>query len=108
MRHFVLLSMLLLFAGASACWATDWPQLQGNPQRTGYTPDSVAPPFRVAWSRDFQPERGSRHVQAVIYAGKVFVGSEYGNLYALGATDGKEAWRFTCGSPIMHTVACAD
>ena len=31
----------------------NWPQFQGNPQRTAYTPDTVAPPFKLAWERSF-------------------------------------------------------
>src|SRR5262245_40582482 len=29
--------------------AADWPQLQGNAERTGHTPDAVAPPYRARW-----------------------------------------------------------
>ena len=39
--------------------ASEWPQLQHDPQRSGYTPETVKPPFKVAWYRDFQPERVS-------------------------------------------------
>ena len=55
MWRYMLLPICLL---ASACclglWAqpavaADWPQLQGNAQHTGYTADSIAPPYRVRW-----------------------------------------------------------
>ncbi len=91
-----------------AARAADWPQLGGNPQRTNYTSDTVRPPFRLAWYRNFQPERVSRDVQAVVYAGRVFVGTKSGHLYALSATDGRQAWRFSCGGPILHTAACGE
>jgi len=96
----------LLSAGQGR--ADDWPQLQGNPQRTGYTPQSVALPFTVAWHREFPPERICRNVQAVVYSGKVFLGTKSGNLYALDARTGKEAWKYSAGSGILHTAACAD
>ena len=38
----------LLFSAAS-CRAADWPQFQGDAQRTGRTADSVAPPYRARW-----------------------------------------------------------
>jgi len=100
------LVLAMLAPGQSS--PSDWPQLQHNPQRSGYTTESVVPPFRVAWHREFPPERISREVQAVVYAGKVFVGTKSGNLYALGAKDGKEVWKFSAGSPILHTAACED
>jgi outer membrane protein assembly factor BamB len=99
---------LALLATSAAAHASDWPQLQGNPQRSGYTKDTVKPPFKVAWKHSFIPERVSRFTQAVTYGGKVFVGTESGNLYALRARDGTEIWKFACGSPIMHTAACGD
>ena len=55
MRGRILCSMVFLAAlgCVSLCtetsWATDWPQFQGNAQRTGYTADSVAPPYRARW-----------------------------------------------------------
>jgi outer membrane protein assembly factor BamB len=92
-------SLLVMALTAGITHASDWPQLQGNPQRTGYTPDTVKPPFKVAWKHSFIPQRVSRFTQAVTYSGKVFVGTESGNLYGLGATDGNEAWKFACGAP---------
>ena len=100
--------LALLGLESARCRAEDWPQLQHDPQRTGYTSETIKPPFKVAWYRDFPPERVSRQVQAVVYAGRVFVGTKSGTLYALGAADGKEAWKFTAGGPILHTAACAD
>ena len=88
--------------------ASDWPQLQHDPQRTGFTPDEVAPPFKVAWSHNFQPERVSRFVQAIVYRGLVYVPTEMGNLYALSAEDGEVAWKRKLGGSVQHTVACAD
>jgi hypothetical protein len=34
---------------ACSLHATDWPQLQAHPTRSGRTPDSVAPPYRARW-----------------------------------------------------------
>ncbi|GAB4561730.1 MAG: hypothetical protein Kow0047_09250 [Anaerolineae bacterium] len=84
----------------------DWPQLQHDPQRTGYAPLSIQPPFKLAWYRNFQPERVGRDVQAVICAGQVYVPTMAGNLYALDASTGAELWVYPVGSPVLHTAAC--
>jgi len=98
---------LCLLVASGAC-AADWPQLQCNPQRTGYTADTVKPPLKFAWARNFHPERVSRDVQPVVYAGKVYVGTKSGNLYGLDAGTGQQAWVYKAGGPILHTAACAD
>lgn len=41
--------VLLALLTAPRARAADWPQLQGNAARTGYTADSPAPPYRVRW-----------------------------------------------------------
>lgn len=87
--------------------AEDWPQLQHDPQRTGFTRDRLTPPFQVAWYRNFQPQRVSPFVQPVVAGGRCFVGTMSGNFYALDAATGKELWKHACGSPIMHAAACA-
>ena len=88
--------------------AHDWPQLQGNPQRTGYTPDTVKPPFKVAWKHDFSPERVHCFAQAVTYQRPDIRGDGMRQTVCAGAADGKDRWKFACGSPILHTAACAD
>lgn len=98
--------VVFVFPGMSC--AADWPQLQCDPQRTGFTTETVEPPYRVAWSRGFVPERISKFTQTVVYDGKALVGTMSGNLRAMNAVDGADAWTFACGSPIMHTAACAD
>ncbi len=101
-----------MFAAAGACvgsaLASDWPQLQHDPERTGYTNEPLQPPFRVAWTRNFQPERVERFVQPIIHRGKVFIGTKSGHLYCLDAASGEDVWEFACGSPIVHTAACSE
>jgi len=99
------LAWLAMSVGASA---SDWPQLQHDPQRTGFTRDEVAPPYRVAWYHNFQPERVSRHVQPVVYQGRVYVPTEMGNVYALSSKDGEVAWKASLGSSVQQSAACAD
>lgn len=84
----------------------EWPQLQHDPQRTGYTASRVSPPYKLVWYRGFQPERIGRDVQAIICERTVFIPTQSGNLYALDATTGREKWRARIGSSILHTPAC--
>jgi len=86
----------------------DWPQVQRDPQRTGYTPEILSTNFQAAWSHPFQPEKVYPQVQAIVYDGKVFVGTEMGNLYALGAQTGEGKWVYNVGSPILNSVAAGD
>ncbi len=88
--------------------ATDWPQVQNTPQRTGYSPEVLGTTFRVKWTHPFQPERVYPQVQAIVYAGKVYVGTANGNLYALNIETGAQAWKFAAGAPILNSVAASD
>jgi PQQ-like domain/PQQ enzyme repeat len=85
--------------------ANDWPQVQRDPQRTGYSPEILGTNFQVVWTHPFQPEKVFPQVQAIVYDGKVFVGTEMGNLYALNAATGAQIWKLTVGAPILNSVA---
>jgi outer membrane protein assembly factor BamB len=47
-------------------------------------------------------------VQAIVYEGKVFVGTEMGNMYALDAQTGEQEWTYNVGAPILNSVAAGD
>jgi len=103
----------LVGLGCGAGHAADWPQLGGNPQHTGYSPEALRPPFSIKWNVQFQPERLYPAAQAVVVGGRVFLGTESGNLYALDAADGKRLWKFPPGKgqrvgPILHTAGVAE
>jgi len=86
----------------------DWPQVQRDPQRTGYTPEILGTSFQVTWTHPFQPEKVYPQVQAIIYSGKVFVGTEMGNMYALNAQTGDVEWVYHVGAPILASTAAYD
>ena len=88
--------------------ALDWPQVQRDPQRTGYSPETLGTNIQVIWTHPFQPEKVFPQVQPIVYSGKVFVGTEMGNLYALDALTGAQAWVYPVGAPILNSVAAAD
>lgn len=98
--------------------ATDWPQLQRDAARTGRTPDSVAPPYRMKWAwlgpgntQTSLPIVGGStltiagRVQPVIAAGRVFVGSQEGDAYAINATTGQTLWRASLPGGAVSTAA---
>lgn len=87
---------------------SDWPQLQHDPQRTGYSPETLGTNFQVAWTHPFQPEKIYPQVQTIIYNGKAYIGTEMGNMYALNAATGAQAWRYYAGSPILATAAAGN
>ena len=102
-------AVFLLFMMARHVPAADWPQLGSTPQHTGYSPESLQPPFRLKWNVQFQPERLYPALQAVVAGGRAYLGTESGNFYALDAADGKRLWKFPPGDtehvgPIVHTA----
>jgi outer membrane protein assembly factor BamB len=90
---------------SSRAYVKDWPQVQRDPGRTGYSPEKLGKSFDVAWTHPFQPERINPQVQAIVSAGRVFVGTEMGNLYALDAKSGQVEWVYPVGAPVVNSVA---
>ncbi len=66
--------------------ASDWPQLQHDAAHTGYTMNQPEPPYRYLWHRDLEEPMATAN-QVIVADGKVFVGTGYGNLYALDHLD---------------------
>lgn len=85
----------------------DWPTLRGNPQRTGFTPTPLLPPYRLAWAAEFAHERLGTALEPIVAQGRVFIATHHGNLYALDATSGEALWRFTSPAPFLHAPAAA-
>lgn len=85
----------------------DWPTLRGNPQRTGFTPTPLLPPYRLAWAAEFPQERLGTALEPIVARGRVFIATHHGNLYALDATSGEALWRFTSPAPFLHAPAAA-
>ena len=79
-------AVLVLSAGLASAQAIapgDWPQLGRDPQRTNASPLQVAPPYCYAWKWYEVPIAG--RVQPVVAAGRLFVPSLDGALYARDA-----------------------
>ena len=101
---------LVVVIAASAggmVFAEDWPQLQKNPGHTGCTGDQPDPPYRLKWTFAItEPTHtGSPPVAA---DGKVYFGTNWGNLIAVDLETGVEVWRYQTGSVIFGTPAFED
>ena len=96
------------FVLCSCALAADWGQVGNGPQHTGYSPETLNAPFKLAWNVQFQPERLYPANQAVVADGRVFLGTEGGRLYCLKASDGSRLWAFPAGEervgPILHAA----
>src|SRR3989344_3082420 len=100
-----LLSSLFPKDFSHAAGPNDWAQVQKDPQRTGFTTETVGTNFTPVWTHPFQPERVNHIVQAIVYSGSVYVGTQQGNLYALDALNGSQRWKFPAGGSILNSVA---
>ncbi len=89
--------------------AADWPQLQRDPQHTGYSPQQVNPPYRYYWRWNEVPF--ANRTQPVVADNRLFIGSLNGRMYALNATQDAGGgpptilWSRDVGAPIRDTAA---
>ncbi len=87
----------------------DWPQLQRDPQHTGYSPQQVNPPYRYYWRWNAAPF--ASRTQPVVAGNRLFIGSLNGRMYALNATQDAGGgsptilWSYDTGAPIRHSAA---
>jgi hypothetical protein len=83
-----------------------WPQVQKDPQRSGYVPQTVVGPYTKLWQRDLPPV--SSRVQPVIAEGLIFLPFNDGSLHALSAIDGHTVWSFPTGGALVNSAAYDD
>jgi len=101
-----LYAFLLAFL-STASLAADWPMLMGGPAHTGHVAgvDGAIKGFRLAGRFDVH---APIHASPVAAAGRVFVGAENGNLYALDAKTSGLLWLYHARGGIASTPAVAD
>jgi outer membrane protein assembly factor BamB len=121
--------LTLAFAAAltvhiSPCQAQqkDWPTVQGNNARHGWSRCEPAKAYRLRWywthektfaTRDLTdlPARDvariNRMVQPVVSDGRVYFGSINGTFYCLDLQTGRELWRKATAGPINYAGAVA-
>ena len=95
----------VLILGAFTGRAGDWPMLAHDVARSGGTAEQLKPPFARKWYRLFPDEGIQTGVQPVIADDKVFLGTLGGQLHAINAGTGKDAWCYLAGSPVLHAAA---
>lgn len=83
----------------------DWGTLRGAVDRKGFVKGELRPPFHLLWVRHFEGEKISSCVEPIIGEGKLFIGTQNGNLYALDAQNGEPLWRFKANGAFLHSPA---
>lgn len=106
----LLLALATVAPLAAAHAQTDWPQLQRDAARSGYSPDSVGMPtsgnavVTWRWHPDRQTSIAGR-VQPVVANGLLCVGFYDGRMFAVSTSSGTQQWVYQAGGPILHTAA---
>lgn len=105
---------VLVWLPAWPAGAEDWPTVQHDNTRRGYTPvevrptdyDGKEPKYKLKWAYDFKSFI-EQYAQPVIVEGRIFLGAQDGKLRAIDAETGKDMWAFPTGGPIMNSAAVA-
>ncbi len=90
--------------GAAKPGAVDWPFYRGDAAMSGVADTSLPAKPELLWSfKTGGPIKSS----PVISQNRVFIGSDDGNVYAIGLADGKKAWAFKADAgveapPVVH------
>lgn len=77
--------------GADPAASGDWPMFRGDPALLGVAPGRLEAKPALQWSFKTQ---GPVKSSAAIAGGRVFVGSDDANVYALDLASGKKIWAF--------------
>ncbi len=95
---------------------TQWPQLAGNPQRTGYVDFEIKTPWKVLWIWNGPLNGGDggaagghlrlpKDVQPVVGGGNLYVGHSDGYMRAISQDNGQQVWATNLGNAITNTAA---
>lgn len=106
--HLPVISKLLAY--------TQWPQLAGNPQRTGYVDFEIPTPWKVLWIWNGPLNGGDgsatgghlrlpKDVQPVVGGGNLYIGHSDGYLRAISQANGQQVWATNLGNAITNTAA---
>lgn len=88
---------------------SDWPLFRGDAEMQGVSPERIEAPLAMAWRFEPEVEEGKRRppidASPVVAGGRVYVGSQDGNFYALSLEEGSLAWSFKADGPIIAPAA---
>src|ERR1043166_5592066 len=96
MKEIITLFVVLLLSAAAAR-ADSWPMFRGGPALLGVASGRLPDKPAQLWS--FKTGRPIKSSPA-IEGGRVFIGSDDGNLYALDFATGKKLWEFKTGDAV--------
>jgi len=96
-----LIALAVLSSPAIQSHSLVWPMFHGNPQHTGLSPFNGPSAPSLEWK--FQT-RGPLYSAPAVGSGRIYVGSDDGNLYALNL-QGHLLWKFQTSTPIRTTPA---
>ena len=100
--------LLGIVLGCGVTQADDWPTIRHDPGHGGRSSEAIRGPYRVAWARAFDGEVVATAAEPIVSAGRAYVGTEAGHLWALDARTGATLWRADGDGPILHAPAFAD
>jgi outer membrane protein assembly factor BamB len=92
-----------LLAAAAAARGDDTPGFRFDPARRGATAEAVPPGLAIRWTASIGP--GAAISTPVVWGGRVFVGSESGQLRALSVDDGSVLWTHQAGGAVRGSAA---
>lgn len=101
---------------AGAASTTEWSQHAHDPQHTGYTPQTVDPPWRLRWIWNGVTSTGGiakvtsngrlpRNVQPVTGDGRVYIAAGSDGVFALSESTGAQVWQRSGIGSINSTAA---
>ena len=103
---------IILGLAASALAQNDWPMAAHDPARSGCGGQTLLPPYKEAWTRQFGagpfPDRIGEGAQVVSVGNLAYVGTEHGELHAMKITDGTDAWMAKLPSVISGSACIAN
>ena len=94
--YLISLLWMALTCEAGLCGA-DWPMFRGNPALSGVAQTQLPEKPSLLWSHKTD---GPVKSSAAIVGGRVFVGSDDGQVYALDLAEGKRLWAFKTGAGV--------
>ena len=95
MSIFIVIPLIILFSVPQPAGAEDWPLFRRDALRSGLSTEDWGGVLSLSWRFEAADVLVS---SPVIAGGKVFIGSNDGNIYAIDAGTGQELWRFPTGA----------
>src|ERR1051325_3014240 len=96
---------LILSVGLPGSASADWPMFRGGPALLGVASGNLQKELALLWSFKTQ---GPVKSSAAVVGGRVFIGSDDQNLYALELASGKKIWSFKTEGPVESSPLVLD